>query len=251
MPQPPPSGDLLEGRNPVLECLVRGRRKVRRILVDARARPTDKVLRILDLAREKGVPVSQVPRDELDRLCVSGVHNGVLAWADPFPDLSLSDRLDEIDGLREDPFLVLVDEPQYEQNVGAILRTAMGTGVHALVIPTARGKGLTPVVQRVAMGAAEAVPLIREGISSCLADLRRRAVRVVGADMDGIPPWKADLRGPLALVLGGEDKGLTDPIRKRCDVIVGMPLANGLESFNLSVSAGMLMYERVRQVSSS
>lgn len=203
---------------------------------------------LLDLARARAIPVVATPRVELDRLSVSGVHNGVIAFADPLPDLSLQDVLDALDERRQDPFLVFVDEPQYEQNVGAILRTALGTGVHALVIPRARGKGLTPVVQRVAMGAAEEVPLVREGLSSGLALLERRAVRIVGADMDGVPPWEVDLTGPLALVLGGEDKGLTEPIRKRCDAIVGIPLLGDLESLNLSVSAGALMVERVRQV---
>jgi len=250
-PSPRPSGDLLEGRNPVLECLTRNRRQVRRILLDQGARPVDKVLKILDLARSRGIPVQPASRPELDALSVSGVHNGVIAFADPLPEISLRTCLESLDALGVDPFIVLVDEPQYEQNVGAILRTALGTGVHALVIPTARGKGLTPVVQRVAMGAAEEVPLIREGISSCLALLQRRAVRIVGADMDGVPPWTVDLRGPLALVLGGEDKGLTDPIRKRCDAIVGIPLQGGLASLNLSVSAGALLVERVRQVRGS
>jgi 23S rRNA (guanosine2251-2'-O)-methyltransferase len=97
------------------------------------------------------------------------------------------------------------------------------------------------------MGAAEEVPVVREGISSCLATLRRLGVRIVGAQSEGAPCWTVDLTGPLALVLGGEDKGLTAPLRNRCDALVGIPLAGGLSSLNLSVAAGVLLFEKVRQ----
>ncbi|HNH49272.1 MAG TPA: TrmH family RNA methyltransferase, partial [Myxococcota bacterium] len=116
------------------------------------------------------------------------------------------------------------------------------------IVPVQRGKGLSPVVHRVSMGGAEAVPLIREGISSSLAEIRRQGILVVGADMDGVPPWEVDLTGPVAMVFGGEDKGLTDPVRKRCDVILGVPLLGNLESLNVSVTAALLMFERQRQL---
>lgn len=238
---PPVRGDRLEGRNVVLEALVRARRPVRRVWLDAGARPDEKVARILELAGDR---VVRVDRPLLDRMSVTGVHNGVIAEADPFPDLTVRELLDA----HRDPFLVLVDEVQYEHNLGAVLRSALGAGVHGVVVPVQRGKGLTPVVHRVSMGGAEAVPLVREGISSALADIRRAGVTVIGADMDGVPYWEVDMTGPLAIVLGGEDKGLTPPVRKRCDAIVSVPLQGGLESLNVSVTAGILLFERTRQL---
>lgn len=234
-------GDALEGRNVVLDALLRGRREVRRIWLDEGAKPDAKIRRILELG---GARVQRVPRVLLDRMSHTGVHNGVIAEADPFPELTVRELLEQV----AEPFVVLVDEVQYEHNLGAILRSALGAGVDAVIVPVERGKGLSPVVHRVSMGGAEAIPLIREGISSALAQLRRAGVKVVGADMDGAPPWEVDLRGPLALVLGGEDKGLTDPVRKRCDAVVGVPLAGELESLNVSVTAGILLFERVRQL---
>jgi len=239
--------DQLEGRNPVLECLARRRRPVRRVLLDQRARPNPKLRRLLDLARAQGAPVESVPRAQLDRLCQSGVHNGVIALADPLPSPSLTELLKQLEAQDREPFLVLVDEPQYEHNLGAVLRSALGAGANGVVVPRVRGKAVNAVVQRVAMGAAEEVPVVREGLSSCLSMLRRRAVRVVGADMDGAPPWQVPMTGPLALVLGGEHKGLSPALRKRCDDIAGIPLAGGLESLNLSVTAGVLLFERCRQ----
>lgn len=239
--------DQLEGRNVVMEALRRGRRRVRRVFLDERARADDKINGLLELARRKGVPVSTVPRQELDRRSETGVHNGVIAEADPLEAPTVAALLDQLFAEGKQPFVVLVDEVQYEHNLGAILRSALGAGVHAVVVPVVRGKGLTPVVQRVAMGAAEEVPLIREGLSSALAALRRAGVPVVGADMDGRPVWDVRMDGALALVLGGEDKGLSPALRDRCDAIAAVPLQGELESLNVSVTAGVMLFEKVRQ----
>jgi 23S rRNA (guanosine2251-2'-O)-methyltransferase len=237
-------GDRLEGRNVVLDALERGRREVLRVWLDAAAKPDRKVEAILARA---GGRVQRVDRVILDRMSVTGVHNGVIAEAVPLPELSVRELIDA----NPAPFVVLVDEVQYEHNLGAILRSALGAGVHGVIVPVQRGKGLTPVVHRVSMGGGEAVPLVREGISSALAQLRRAGVTIVGADMDGVAPWDIDLTGPVAIVLGGEDKGLTDPVRARCDYIVGVPLAGNLESLNVSVTAGVIFFERVRQVAAA
>ena len=242
-----PELDQLEGRNVVLEALQREKRKVRVLLLDDRARPDPKILRILELAKERGAELRRVPRHELDRRAESGAHNGLIALADPLPEWSVSALLSHLFASGVDPFLALVDEVQYEHNLGAVLRSALGAGVHGVVVPTVRGKGLSPVVQRVAMGGAEVVPLVREGLSSALATMRREGIRVVGADMDGIPLWKADLTGPIAIVIGGEDKGLSPTLRARCDQVVAVPLAGELESLNLSVTAALLFFEKVRQ----
>jgi len=231
----------------VLEALTRGRRSVHRIHLDDRARPHPKLDAILETADASGVPVHKVARERLDATSVTGVHNGIIADADGLPVTTVRAVLDACLERGEDPFFVLVDEVNYEHNLGAILRSALGAGVHAVVIPTRRGKGVTPVVQRVAMGGAEEVDVIREGLSSALATLRRAGVRVVGADMDGQPAWEVPLAGPLAVVLGGEDKGLTSTLRDRCDAIVSVPLLRGLDSLNVSVTAGVLLFEKVRQ----
>jgi len=247
----PGGQDQLEGRNPVLECLLRKRRRVITLMVDERARPNPKLDRLLQSAKTQDVRLQRVPRDDLDAISETGVHNGVIAWVAPLDPPSLSTLLDDLDARGVEPFIILVDEPQYEHNLGAVLRSALGAGVHAVVVPRVRGKDVNAVVQRVAMGAAEVVPVIREGISSCLAMLARRAVRIVGAEHGGQHHWQVNLTGPIAIVLGGEDKGLTAPILKRCDELATIPTAGDLQSLNLSVTAAVLMYERVRQLSVS
>jgi len=241
-------GEQLEGRNVVWEALSRGIRRVHRIQLDERARADAKIERILSAAHQQGVQVTRVDRTVLDEASVSGVHNGIIAWAEPLPAHTVRGRLSELEREGIEPFFVLVDEANYEHNLGAVLRSGLGAGVNAVIIPTRRGAGVTPVVLRVAMGAAEVVPVIREGLSSALATLRREGVRVVGADMDGRAHWEVPMTGPLALVIGGEGKGLTDTLRARCDDIAGVPLEGGLESLNLSVTASILMFERARQL---
>ncbi|NOY27548.1 MAG: 23S rRNA (guanosine(2251)-2'-O)-methyltransferase RlmB [Oligoflexia bacterium] len=239
--------DQLEGRNVVIEALRRQRRPVTRIWLDERARPGAKVDELLALADAQGVPVQRVARQTLDRRSATGAHNGVIAEAEPLPEFTVVSLLGDLAWRKQDPFLVLVDEVQYEHNLGAILRSALGSGVNGVIVPTRRGKGLSPVVARVAMGGAEEVPVVREGLSSALATIRRAGVRVVGCDMKGRPMWKVALTGPIALVLGGEDKGLSPTLRKRCDEIAAVPLAGQLDSLNVSVSAALMMFEKVRQ----
>ena len=230
-----------------MEALEREVRPVVRIVMDQRTKPHPKINRIVNLANKRDIPVFETSREELDLASITGVHNGIMAEAESLPDWTVTARLNDCIAKGVHPFFVLVDEVNYEHNLGAILRSAMGAGVHAVVIPTRRGKGVTAVVQRVAMGGAEEVPVIREGIPASLKVLKRAGVRIVGADMDGEDLWDVPMDGPLAIVLGGEDKGVTHTIRDRCDAIVSVPLAHGLDSLNVSVTAGILMYEKVRQ----
>lgn len=236
----------IEGRNPVFECLLRNKRAVRRILIDQGAKPDERITKILEIARQRGIRVEHVERRALDKLAEDRVHNGIIAEADPLPSYTAAALIDVIWGT-PDPFFVMVDEVSYEHNLGAILRTSLGFGVSGVVVPTRRGTGLSPVVHRVAMGAAEEVPLVREGLYAALKPIKKAGFRIIGADMGGTPAHQADLRGAVALLLGGEGEGLSAELRQRCDQVVSVPLRGGLESLNVSVAAALLMYEKRRQ----
>ncbi|MCA9570980.1 MAG: 23S rRNA (guanosine(2251)-2'-O)-methyltransferase RlmB [Myxococcales bacterium] len=239
--------DQLEGRNPVLECLQRRQRRVRRLFLDQGAKPDRKIRTILRLAEEAEVPTARVPRAHLDRMADGRVHNGVVAEVEALPQLTTRQLLDQVFDAGETPLLVLADEVSYEHNLGAILRSALGFGVHGIVVPTRRGAEVGPVVQRVSMGAVEVVPVVHESLSAALKPISDAGVRVVGADMGGTSIYEADLRGPLALVLGGEGKGLSPTLARKCDEIVSVPLAGGLESLNVSVAAAVILAEKRRQ----
>ena len=237
----------LEGRNPVLECLQRGNRRMYRLWIDRGAKPEPRLERILALAAEAQVRVETVDRRRLDGLADGRVHNGVIAEVEPLTLWSTASLLDPDHLGGEPPFLVLADGLQYEHNLGAVLRSALGFGVTGLIVPTRRGSALSPVVARVSMGAIEAVPIAREGLFSALKIIQRAGIPIVGADAGGVPLHQVDLQGPIALVLGEEGRGLSSKLRERCDQVVSIPLASSLESLNVSVAAGILFYEKRRQ----
>lgn len=237
----------LEGRNPVLECLSRERRRVYRIWMDRGAKPEPRIERIMRLASEQGVPVEITDRRRLDKLADGRVHNGVIAEVEPLASWSAAALVDPDRLGGQDPFLLVTDGLQYEHNLGAVLRSSLGFGVTGVIVPTRRGASISPVVARVSMGAVEAVPVAREGLFSALKVVKRAGIRVVGAEGGGRPIQDIDLSGPLAVVLGEEGRGLSSKLRERCDELVSIPLAGRLESLNVSVAAGILMYEKRRQ----
>ena len=240
--------DRLEGRNPVLECLTRGRREVRRIWLDEGARDDARIEKILALAAERKVTVARVPRKNHDSHTQGRVHNGIVAEALPLPTWTSAALLDAVFDRGETPFFVLTDGLQYEHNLGAVLRSALGFGASGLVLPTRRGADpISPVVQRVSMGAVEEVPIVRESLFVGISAMKKAGIPVVGAAMDGVPAQQARLAGPLALVLGEEGEGMSPTLRAKCDFVVSVPLRGALESLNVSVAAAILMYEKRRQ----
>ncbi len=199
------------------------------------------------MAAEAGVPVARVARQRLDEQSHGRVHNGVIAAVEPLTSLTTLQLIDGLFASGEDAFLVLADEIAYEQNLGAILRSSLGFGVNGMIIPSRRGATLSSVAQRIAMGAAEEIPVVHDSLTSALKHIRKAGIRVVGADMGGVSLCEVDLRGPIALMVGGEGKGLSSTLQSRCDVVVSIPLQGELESLNVSVAAGVLMYEKRRQ----
>ena len=239
--------DQLEGRNLIIEVMNRKRRKLLKVFMDKSVRRDKKIDQIVGFVQKRNIPLQAVHRKQLDDMSIGGVHNGVIAYAQPLPEVRMEALIDASFSSPEPAFFLLADELNYEHNLGAILRSAAGAGVQGVVIPRKRGKGLTPVVQRVAMGGAEIVPVVREGISSALSKIKKAGIRVIGADMNGQSLFETDLRGPIAIVMGGESKGLSPTLQKKCDAVVSIPLCNNLESLNVSVSAAILLYEKRRQ----
>ena len=233
----------LEGRNPVLECLARGRRRVFRIWLDRGAKAEPRLERIVAMASDAGTPIETTDRRRLDKLADGRVHNGVIAEVEPLELWTMSALLDA----SPDPFLLVTDGLQYEHNLGAVLRSALGFGVTGVVVPTRRGADLSPVVARVSMGAIEEVPIVRAGLFAALKEIQRAGIPIIGADAGGERLASTDLRGPLALVMGEEGRGLSSKLKERCDRLVAVPLAGNLESLNVSVATGILLYEKRRQ----
>ena len=242
------SSDKIIGINPVLEALRSGR-PVKRILIAEHRRRDRDVQSILRLARERAAEVRFAGRDVLDREVPGAQHQGIVAFAGAKQYASLDDVLGIPSETGQTPLFLVLDGVEDPRNLGAILRTADAAGVHGVIIPERRAAGLTETVAKTAAGALEHVPVVKvTNIASTIDALKRAGVWVAGAEAGGSQRyWDADLTQPLALVLGGEDRGVRRLVQERCDFLISLPLHGKISSLNVSVAAGILLYETLRQ----
>lgn len=238
---------MLEGRNAVLEALRSGR-TIDKVYIAAGE--TDSGLaRLASLAREAGAVVSPVDRRKLDRMSVTGAHQGIIAQAAAHAYVSIEEMLDLAARRGEPPLLVVCDELSDPHNLGAILRSAECAGAHGVVIPKRRGVGLTATVAKASAGAVEYMPVARvSNLTATLRELKARGVWVYGTAADGaVPLYQADLKGPAALVIGNEGHGMSRIVAETCDLLVSIPMNGKISSLNASAAAAILLYEAVRQ----
>lgn len=199
-----------------------------------------------------GVPVCFKARTALDQIVGDARHQGVLALIEQrsAPKVAEADLPDFIEGLAVPPLLLVLDGVQDPHNLGACLRTADGAGVHLVITPKDNAVGITPVVRKVASGAAETVPLVQvTNLARTLRALQDMGVWLVGADAspESASIYDTDLSSPIALVMGAEGRGLRQKTRGLCDFVVEIPMAGSVSSLNVSVATGVLLYEAVRQ----
>jgi len=214
-----------------------------------RTRRDHRMRQIAELARGAGIAVRQVDEAEMDGAAAGLHHQGVLAWVRA-PAPRAEHALDAIlEAAVGPPFLLILDGVQDPHNLGACLRTADAVGVHAVLAPKDNAVGLTPVACKVASGAAETVPYVQvTNLARAMDALKERGVWLVGtAGTAETALFDADLKGALGLVMGGEGKGLRRLTGERCDLLVHLPMLGAVESLNVSVAAGVCLYEAVRQ----
>lgn len=236
--------DYIVGRNPVREAL-KANRPINKLLL---ARKTDAGpgQEIRMLAREKNIPVTLVERTYLDKMFPGIVHQGIIAISAAKGYLSIDEVLLSAGA---EPFLFLLPELTDPRNLGAIIRTAEAVGAHGIVITSHRSVSLTPVAIKASAGAFEYVPVCRvTNMVQTIKYLKQKNIWIVGAHpLAKDVFWDSRLDGPVALVIGGEGKGLGPLIRKNCDILVGLPMVGRLNSLNASVAAALLAYEVFRQ----
>jgi 23S rRNA (guanosine2251-2'-O)-methyltransferase len=211
------------------------------------ARRDARMRQFVERVHAAGARLIDSDTERLSRLAGSPRHQGVVARVNPLPPShSLDDVLDAVPGA---PLLLVLDGVTDPHNLGACLRTADGAGAHAVLAPKDHAVGLNATVAKVASGAAETVPyLMVTNLARTLNELKERDIRVVGSADDAERTlFDADLSGPLALVLGAEGAGLRQLTRKTCDELVRIPMAGAVESLNVSVAAGICLYEALRQ----
>jgi 23S rRNA (guanosine2251-2'-O)-methyltransferase len=239
---------LLVGVHSVDSALQRLPAQLRSISV-ARECRNPRVHALVERARGQGVPVQTEARAELDRRAEGQRHQDVVAQfeaANCFSERDL-DRL--LDGLGQNPLVLVLDGVQDPHNLGACLRTAEASGVGLVVLPRDRAAGLTPAARRAASGAAEIVPLLfATNLARVLRRTKERGIWLAGTDdQAGQSLYQADLSGPLGLVMGGEGQGMRRLTAELCDFLLRIPMRGTVGSLNVSVAAAVCLYEAVRQ----
>ncbi|HEV2615808.1 MAG TPA: 23S rRNA (guanosine(2251)-2'-O)-methyltransferase RlmB [Candidatus Acidoferrales bacterium] len=239
----------LAGIHAVEEALVAGR-PLDRILV-ARGQRGGRIQKILDLARSRGVPVRFEDRAQLDRAAAAEHHQGVVAFTASRETLDIEDLLaghSKLDAQATDQLFVLLDGIEDPHNVGAIVRTALAAGAAGLIIPERRAAGLTDTVARVSAGALAHLPVARvKNLPRAMEQLKEAGFWLIGLDERAEKSYtEVDYKGRIAIVMGSEGTGLHDLVRKRCDFLVSIPTTGPVRSLNVSVAAGVVLFEALR-----
>lgn len=236
--------EILYGRRPVLELLKTGR-AVERVVIAQGLAPSGVLGEIRKRAEAQSAPVRMVPRQQLDKLCGGGNHQGVAVYAGRYRYTPFADLL-----AVETPSLLFLDGITDPHNLGSLLRSADSAGFSGVVVPSHRSVGVTGAVRRVAAGAAEVVPVARVGnLTQAIDEAKTAGVWVLGLDEkteDSI--WSTDLATPpVGLVLGAEDRGISRNVRKHCDQLVQIPHAGRIGSLNVAVAGAIAMFEVARR----
>ncbi len=244
----PMQRDRIFGINPVVEALKSGR-PIRRLLIAEHRRTDRDIAGIIRFAKDNGVEIRIASRDVLDREAPHAAHQGVIALAAAREYASLDEIL-QIPAERKQAALYLIlDGVEDPRNLGAILRTAEGAGVHGVIVPERRAAGLTEAVAKTAAGALEYVPIVKVvNIVNTIEELKKKGIWIAAAEANGeMQYWDADFIRSTAIVLGGEGKGVRRLVREHCDYTLSLPLLGRISSLNVSVAAGILLYEVLRQ----
>lgn len=240
--------EYIVGRNPVIEHLQRGTQAIEKIWI-AKGNTHSRIRYIVTMAEKAGVPIKHCTRRELDRLESSVPHQGVIALASSTRYNDLSSILAKIEHNEHNALLIVLDNIQDPRNLGAILRTAEAVNADAVIIPKNRAVGITAAVHKASAGASTYLPIVTvTNIAHTIDTLKNRGIWVAGAAENAPGLYTAaDFSVPLCLVLGSEGKGLRRLVKQKCDYLVRLPMLGKIDSLNVSVAAGVLLYEVIRQ----
>jgi len=208
-----------------------------------------KIASVLSLAKTNHIAIDHISRQELDRLTHNANHQGIAALTVQSRNYSEADLSAILASLTVPPFLLILDGVQDPHNLGACFRSADAAGVHIIIAPKDKAVGITPVVSKVASGATETVPFVQvTNLARTLEFLKEQGIWIYGAAAEATQTiYQTDLKGPLALVLGAEGSGLRRLTRDHCDALVNIPMFGSVESLNVSVATGIMLFEAVRQ----
>lgn len=236
----------IEGKNPVKELLNADVTIEKVMIVDGTKDP--ELRAIQKQARERGVKVEFADKRGLDKISETGHHQGVIALYSEFKYADLSEVVSKEKAQGKDLLFVILDEVLDPHNLGSVIRVAECAGATAVIIPNRRSATVNETVVRTSAGATAYVPVVKvSNLNQAIEELKKQNVWVYAADMDGEVMHKTNLKGDIAIVVGGEGTGVRSLTKKLCDGVVSIPMFGKVNSLNASVSAGIVLYEAVRQ----
>jgi len=239
---------IIYGIHPLQEALKSPHLPIEKILIGTQTLHPP-LQSILDLANERKIPVTFTSRESLERMAKGGVHQNVVGLLKETPYVDVGEILSHWKKQRTKALFLVLDGIQDPQNFGSLIRTGLGCGVHGILIPKDRSVGITPVVIKASAGAAAHLPVARVvNIAATIDLLKKEGLWVYGASGEAKDLiYQLDLNIDLAIVIGTEGKGMRPLVKKKCDRLFSIPMKGPLSSFNASVSAGMILYEVMRQ----
>ena len=236
----------IEGRNAVIEAFRSGKTIDRLFILDgAQDGPVQTIKRE---AKKQGTMIKFVSKERLDQMSGGGRHQGVVAYTAAYEYAQVEDILRAARSKDEPPFIILLDNVEDPHNLGAVIRTANLAGAHGVIIPKNRAAGLTATVAKASAGALNYTPVARvTNLAKTVDELKKQGMWFVCADMDGTTMYELDLTGPIGLVVGSEGEGVGRLVKEKCDFVASIPMKGDIDSLNVSVAAGVMAYEIVRQ----
>ena len=239
--------DQVEGRNSVLELLETDR-DINKILIQ-KGEKHGSINKIISIAKEKRIVIVEVDKQKLNSISKTDNHQGVIAIVPPFNYCEVDDILEKAKEKNEKPFILILDGIEDPHNLGSIVRTAETAGVHGIIIPKRRAAAVNSTVYKVSAGAVEHVKIARvNNITDTIKYLKENDIWVFGTDMDGEKYYyEENYEGPCAIVIGSEGFGMGRLVKENCDVLIKIPMKGKITSLNASVSAGIAIYEVVKQ----
>jgi len=239
--------EVIYGRNPVISLLETNRKRINKIFIAKGIKYDEKIKNIIRMAREYKINVQEIPRDRLDKI-TQGVHQGVAASVSPVEYTDFNTLLENIKG-RQNSLIVILDKIEDPHNFGSIIRSSASAGVDAIIIAKRRSAPVTPAVEKASAGTVALVPIVQvSNISNAIEKLKDYNFWIIGAEADAEKYYfEQDYDMNCALVMGGEDQGISPLVKKNCDILTSIPMENNVNSLNVANSASILIYEIVRQ----
>ena len=239
--------DQIEGRNAVLELLESGK-DINKIFI-SKGEKHGSINKIIAIARDRKIVMVEKDKKQMDEMAQTDNYQGVIAIVPPYEYCEVEDMLDLAKQRGEDPFILLLDGIEDPHNLGSIIRTAETAGVHGIIIPKRRAASVNSTVNKVSAGAVQHMKIARvTNLTDTIRELKEAGLWIIGTDMDAKTLYhEQDLKGPICIVIGSEGFGMSRLVKENVDILIKIPMKGKVTSLNASVSAGIVMYEAVKQ----